>query len=509
MSTLIQQGPSRPYLRRLRLALLCFSVGANAICAGGVFCFPMISPALATHLKLTQPQLTTIALAGMMGQYPFAALVGKFLDYYGAWACSVISACLFSAGFGLFANEIANASDAITQPATSTFHNLVIFFFICALGTVFSHFSSVVAASKNFPNYIGIAAGASMALFGLSPTFLSLLASRYFSFPDGEIDVTHFLRFLAILAGCVHLLGGFTLHTIPPAPKEESNYAVITTDPEVPNERTSLLPNKTNGNNDEHEQVQVEVVSVSESTESNESALGLLSDRNFWAFALIVFVVLGSCETIISNIGTIVLSLPSRNATNFAFVDTPSNALMTATQVRMLSIANTLARLLVGPLADIVSPVPSHSIDGNRSFLRKHYISRIAFLTFSTALLVCTYTWTVIGVKEQAGVWVLSIGAGLAYGCVFTLIPSLVSSIWGLTNLGRNYGILLYAPFLGTPTFSYLYAFISDAHVSESNQDGVCRGPACWTLTFEMSALAAVVACGTSVYLWRAWKGRV
>lgn len=87
--------------------------------------------------------------------------------------------------------------------------------------------------------------------------------------------------------------------------------------------------------------------------------------------------------------------------------------------------------------------------------------------------------------------------------------PSLVSSIWGLSNLGRNYGILLYAPFLGTPTFSYLYAFISAAHVSESNQDGVCRGPACWTLTFEASTLAAALACGMSVYLWRAWKGRV
>jgi len=93
--------------------------------------------------------------------------------------------------------------------------------------------------------------------------------------------------------------------------------------------------------------------------------------------------------------------------------------------------------------------------------------------------------------------------------------PSLVSSIWGLSNLGRNYGIITYAPFLGTPAFSYLYAFISAAHVpgpdtgSDSNQDGVCHGPACWTLTFEVSALAAALACGMSVYLWRAWKGRV
>lgn len=78
--------------------------------------------------------------SGMMGQYPFAAFVGKIIDYYGAWACSLISACLFSVGFGLFANEISKTpQDGITQPSISTFHNLVIFFFIGGLGTVFSY----------------------------------------------------------------------------------------------------------------------------------------------------------------------------------------------------------------------------------------------------------------------------------------------------------------------------------------------------------------------------------
>lgn len=142
---------------------------------------------------------------------------------------------------------------------------------------------------------------------------------------------------------------------------------------------------------------------------------------------------------IISNIGTIVLSLPNQISANSAFVDTPSTALMTATQVRVLSIANTLSRLFVGPLADIVSPTPSR--DGNRGLLRKHHISRTAFLTFSTATLACTYAWMAVGVKEQTGIWALryvslffsllldltrcgsnSIGAGLAYGCAFTVL---------------------------------------------------------------------------------------
>lgn len=85
------------------------------------------------------------------------------------------------------------------------------------------------------------------------------------------------------------------MHIIPSDPKEESKSATLASDPEVPNERTTLLPNKTNGNDVEHDQIQVDVVSVAdESPESKNSALDILSDRNFWALAFIVFVVLGS-----------------------------------------------------------------------------------------------------------------------------------------------------------------------------------------------------------------------
>ncbi|KAF8838329.1 MFS general substrate transporter [Paxillus ammoniavirescens] len=511
----IRRGSNRPHVRRARLALICFSIGANAICAGGIFCFPLISPALATHLKLTQPQLTTIALAGMSGQYPFAALVGKIVDYYGPWVCSLVAACFFSTGFGLFAWEITNTSGEITQPPTSLFYHLALYFFVSALGTVFSYFSSVFAASKNFPDYIGVSAGTSMALFGLSPTFLSILASRYFTSPDNELDVTHFLQFLAILCGCVHLLGGLTLHVIPPTSEDVATVAAPSDNPEEPDERTSLLPNKTNGNG--QIEVQVDVVpDVVEEPKAKQSTLDVLKDRNFWALAFVVFVVLGTCEMIISNIGTIVLSLPRQTSVMPSLTEPPSTSHTTATQVRMLSIANTLSRLLVGPLADIVSP--SGAQEGTRGSMRKHLISRMAFLTFSAAVLVCSCAWMVVGVRDQTGVWALSIGAGITYGCTFTVLPSLVSSVWGLSNLGRNFGIITYAPFLGTPVFSYLYAFVAAAHspAIEGGTGGVedgtaelCMGPQCWLLTFEVSAVVTTAAFGVTLYLWRVWKEKV
>ncbi|KAH7923524.1 MFS general substrate transporter [Leucogyrophana mollusca] len=484
-----QLGACRSYLRHARLALTCVSIAANAICAGGVFTFPLMSPALVTHLKLTQPQLTTIALAGMMGQYPFAAVVGKVIDAYGPWACSLISACLFSTGFGLFSREISKTPDDILQSSTSSFHHLTAFFFTAGLGTVFSYFSSVFAASKNFPDFIGMATGTSMALFGLSPMFFSIVASRFFSDPDTGLDVTHYLQFLAVLCGIVHLVGAFNL-SIPP-PIEETDGSGDVEDSAAADERSALLPRKPNVNAD---------------AQDDDSLVDLLKDRNFWALAFITFVILGSCEMVLSNIGTIVLSLPSHSSTIITSFTVPSTDIATSTQVRILSLANTISRLLVGPLADFVSPVASYLPSGIRSFPRKHHISRMAFLTLSTLVLIFTYLWMVVGVRSQGAVWALSIGAGIAYGSAFTVLPSIVSSVWGLSNLGRNYGVLTYSPFLGTPAFSYLYAFVAADH---SEDGGVCKGPQCWQLTFGLSTGVVLAASCASIYLWRTWKGRV
>ena len=69
----------------------------------------------------------------------------------------------------------------------------------------------------NYPKYPGIATGVSLALFGLSPLFLSLAASHFFTDSERGLDVTHFLNFVALLAGSVHLLGALTL-SIPSPP---------------------------------------------------------------------------------------------------------------------------------------------------------------------------------------------------------------------------------------------------------------------------------------------------
>lgn len=92
-------------------------------------------------------------------------------------------------------------------------------------------------------------------------------------------------------------------------------------------------------------------------------------------------------------------------------------------------------------------------------------------------------------------------------GTMLTLIrPSIISAVWGDRDLGRNFGMMTYAPFIGTPLFSYLYAFVSAAN---SQGKTICEGTLCWRATFWVSCATSLVAFLGTVVFWRRWKGRV
>lgn len=121
-----------------------------------------------------------------------------------------------------------------------------------------------------------------MAFFGLSPLFLSLLASRYFTEPTTGLNVTRFLMFLAIASGITHLIGAFTLR-IPSRVASQSDSVPSGGDEESSiDERQPLLPQKTSRSG-------VQAVRADE-----VSVLHLLRDPYFWSLAFIMLVILGS-----------------------------------------------------------------------------------------------------------------------------------------------------------------------------------------------------------------------
>ncbi|KAG9081036.1 putative monocarboxylate transporter mch1 [Ceratobasidium sp. UAMH 11750] len=171
-----------------------------------------------------------------------------------------------------------------------------------------------------------------------------------------------------------------------------------------------------------------------------------------------------------------------------------------ATQVRLLSIAGTVARLCTGPLADIVSPPIDEGSMCVCGPIERPGVNRMVFPMGFLGVLAAGYLWTAVHVTSASELWVLSLGTGLAYGGSWAVLPSITGAIWGERNLGRNFGILSYAPLVGTPIFTYLYAWSTEVGHPESVN---------WRTTFVICAAAAGIAIGGCMALWRCWHGRL
>lgn len=119
-----------------------------------------------------------------------------------------------------------------------------------------------------------------MALFGLSPLFLSVIASTWFTDPTTEsLNVTKFTAFLSVFLGLTYLVGAITLRIEDPSgdaevtstPSEEST---ITADDET----TSLLPERR------------KLVPLPD----EGSVLNLIRQSDFWLIALYCMFTLGA-----------------------------------------------------------------------------------------------------------------------------------------------------------------------------------------------------------------------
>jgi hypothetical protein len=152
-----------------------------------------------------------------------------------------------------------------------------------------SYFSSLFAASRAFPKRLGAASGTSMALFGLSPLFLSLLASRYFTSPYTGLNVARFLSFLALASGVIHLVGAFNLyfptsqHQVASVLEGAPDSLATSFDEECSvDESQPLLINEVSRSN------------VQATLDEGGTILQLFRDPHFWLLALFTLITLGS-----------------------------------------------------------------------------------------------------------------------------------------------------------------------------------------------------------------------
>lgn len=120
-----------------------------------------------------------------------------------------------------------------------------------------------------------------MGLFGLSPMFLTTIASAYFT-DDSGLRATTYMLFLATLTFFVHLIGTFTLN----GPNRNETMNMSPSD--FVNENSSLISSESNSS----------IVQGSHVPERHFP----FNDLSFWLLALLCFCTLGSVSNYVYKV---------------------------------------------------------------------------------------------------------------------------------------------------------------------------------------------------------------
>ncbi|GAA5821489.1 hypothetical protein JCM11251_004648 [Rhodosporidiobolus azoricus] len=504
---------------------------ANCLTAGAVFTFPLWSPLFDRVFKLSTTQLNLLASAGILGEYVSAASFGQLADKRGPGAVSFAAAVLFGVGFGLLGWRYQVGVETRARGEKTWEHEwmvLAIFYSLTGCATAASYFSAMISCTKSAPaRHSGLAIGVPCAVFGLSPLFLSFIASAFTTTSrtadtTGELDAGRYLFFLGAFLFVVNGVGAICIKELPwednlekviidalepPLDAGESGFspsAVPSIDGQGSTERTSLLPPRRPPS--------------PASPNAEQTLRELLSTASFWLLGAVVFFSTGPAEMVMASIGTILESLVSPGHTP-AFPSSstsPSQALtLRRRHVSALSLANTVSRLVVGATSDWLATGPTRRPDETRgdaavparkAVWRKSI--RLWFVGAACLLLAVAYGWGGTGLSTPAGLWVVTLVTGTSYGTVFTLTPALVRTRWGMGSFGRNWGLLTWFSAAGALLFTPLFGLLRDL-ATPSSPEGTCLGPKCYRPIFALSAASALIATGVVVMLGKRWARRI
>lgn len=437
---------------------------------------------------------------------------------------------------------------------------MVMAFILVGAGTSCLYLAAVTTCAKNFGRgkHKGIMLAVPIAAFGLSGMWQSqvgtyLLYERREDGSRGDVDVFRYFLFLAVLLFGIGVVGVLGLKVV----VDEEKYIDEAVD-EL--ERSGIIDESdffrprsevraaygTFAQGDDRSSVASEGQSFLMSDEEREARRAdkereeeewrkknwllnyetrlFLKDQTMWWLAMGFFLVTGPGEAYINNVsiwipfkstslissklGTIIQTLtPGTSPPN-----TPPPAGLPSTHVTTIALTSTVARLLTGSLSDVFAPPALHFYTDPESppppQPNRLTLSRLTFLLPSAILLSVGYLLLAIPLTQaHPQLFHLTTAlVGVGYGSAFSLVPILISAVWGVENFGTNWGVVAMVPALGAAAWSLIYSRgYQDAMAPGESQ---CRGWECygfWAIGCTVSVWVAVVGW---MFAWRGWKRR-
>ena len=469
-------------------------------------------------------------------------LFGYLCDRYSPPPLSLLSSVLFGAGYLLaaFTYRSGPPPDAVPGGSGWQFGIMVLAFVGVGSGTSCMYLSSVATCAKNFSQakYRGFMLAVPIAAFGLSGMWQSqvgahLLYERLPNGQKGEVDVFRYFLFLGCTLFAVGLIGALGLRVVDEEDLIERGVEEL--------ERSGLLEEsdffrRQNGNsshrgygtlnndandsasdsdsNLDHDLSESMIIKKRDEEERlqrkkswllNHATHSFLTDRTMWLLASGFFLLTGPGEAYINNLGTII---PTLTPLHRIYSSPPAG--QPSTHVSIIALTSTLARLLTGTLSDLFAPTSLSSSSSPAE--RRTTFSRLTLLLPSAVVLFLSFFILALPslVPSNPPLFLASSALlGLGYGASFSLVPIIISVVWGVENFATNWGVVAMMPAGGAALWGIVYSVgYSRAAVPGVGGDTECKGANCFQGWAWGCAASVGVAIVLWAFAWRNWRRR-
>ncbi|KAJ4507884.1 putative monocarboxylate transporter mch1 [Exophiala dermatitidis] len=517
-------------------AVLC------CLCAGSITSFSLYGARFLTDLHYTQYRVNAVSIVAELAMYLPVPLYGYLCDRYSPPPLALLSTFLFGFGYLLAAYTYKSGPPADATRDTQhgwPFSVMILAFIGIGSGTSCMYLSAVATCAKNFATakYRGFMLAVPIAAFGLSGMWESQVGAHllYQKLPDGrkgEVDVFKYFVFLAGTLVGVGLLGTLGLRIVDEEELiehgvenlersgllDESEFFRESPDP-TPAPRTygtigesgsgTATPSDDNFSED-FDLSESQLLKKREQEGRlrkkkwwllNHATHAFLTDHTMWLLAAGFLLLTGPGEAYINNLGTIIPTLTPENY--FDLTSPPAGH--ASTHVSIIALASTIARLFTGTLSDLFAPpsVPDNPPSTRVSFSRLVLLLPSAFLLFLAFVNLALPFLT----AQHPSLFLLSSTlVGLGYGASFSLVPIIISVVWGAENFATNWGVVALMPAGGAAAWSIVYSVAYSR--AADGEDGECRGYACfgtWAIGCSASVAVAIVLWS---FAWKLWKQR-
>ncbi|CAG8060013.1 unnamed protein product [Penicillium salamii] len=514
--------------------------------AGSITAFSLYGHLLLTRLQYSQLQVNIVSIAAEVALYINAPLFGYLCDRYSPSPLSLFSGTLFCVGYLLAALTYQSGPPVEAGGSGWPFGFMVVAFICIGMGTCCMYLAALATCAKNFGRgkHKGIMLAVPIAAFGLSGMWQSQIGTYLFYevLPDGshgDLDVFRYFVFLAILLLVIGVIGTFALRIV----EDDDDYIDETVE-EL--ERSGLLEESdffrprdgsrsvaeygtfseafdqesATLSDEEREQKRLEREHEEEERRKKNWLLNYetriyLKDHTMWWLAAGFFLVTGPGESYINNLGTII---PTLTPMSYSGGTPPAGS--ASTHVSIVALTSTIARLITGSLSDIFAPPTTHLFPPLPEGARHRHqdpatsgltLSRMIFLLPSAILLSLGYLILAspLPLAHPAIFNLTTALIGLGYGSAFSLIPIIISVVWGVENFATNWGIVAMMPAPGAAFWGIVYsAAYQNAMDLGDGEDGQCHGWRCYGFWAVGCTISVWIAVAAWLAAWVGWKKR-